>query len=188
MQRTQLRWSINWEKLFANHIFDKALNIEYIENFVNWIIREQTIQLENGQNLGHFMKENKRMTNIHLKIGSTSLALLKCKCRLYAVLSCSVVSNSLWPYGQVPLSMEFSRQEYWSGLPFPAPGDLPNLSLLHCRQILYCLSHQGSPRILEWIAYSFLRGTSRPRNWTKVSCIAGRFFTAVLPRKLKFRL
>ena len=139
---------------------------------------KRTSQLENGQNLGHFMKENKRMTNIHIKIGSTSLALLKCKFRLYAVLSCSVVSNSLWPYGQVPLSMEFSRQEYWSGLPFPAPGYLPNLSLLHCRQILYCLSHQQSPRILEWIAYPFSRGTSRPRNWTKVSCIAGRFFTS----------
>ena len=27
---------------------------------------------------------------------------------------------------QVPLSMGFSRQEYWSGLPFPSPGDLPN--------------------------------------------------------------
>ena len=27
---------------------------------------------------------------------------------------------------QTPLSMGFSRQEYWSGLPFPAPGDLPN--------------------------------------------------------------
>ena len=27
---------------------------------------------------------------------------------------------------QVPPSMEFSRQEYWSGLPFPSPGDLPN--------------------------------------------------------------
>ena len=29
--------------------------------------------------------------------------------------------------GQAPPSMEFSRQEYWSGLPFPFPGDLPNL-------------------------------------------------------------
>ena len=28
--------------------------------------------------------------------------------------------------GQVPLSMEFSRQEYWSGQPFPSPGDLPD--------------------------------------------------------------
>ena len=28
--------------------------------------------------------------------------------------------------GQAPLSMGFSRQEYWSGLPFPSPGDLPD--------------------------------------------------------------
>ena len=30
---------------------------------------------------------------------------------------------------QAPLSMGFSRQEYWSGLPFPSPGDLPNLGV-----------------------------------------------------------
>ena len=39
---------------------------------------------------------------------------------------------------------------YWNGLPFPSAGDLPqesNLGLLHCRQILYQLSHQGSPLI-----------------------------------------
>ena len=39
------------------------------------------------------------------------------------------------------LSMGFSRQEYWSGLPCPPPGDPPNpgtkLRLLHCKQILY---------------------------------------------------
>ena len=33
----------------------------------------------------------------------------------------------LWTVArQAPLSIEFSRQEYWSGLPFPSPGDLPN--------------------------------------------------------------
>ena len=32
-------------------------------------------------------------------------------------------------------------------------------------------------RILEWVAISFSRGSSQPRNWTRVSCIAGRFFT-----------
>ena len=32
-------------------------------------------------------------------------------------------------------------------------------------------------RILEWIAISFSRGSSQPRNWTQVSCIAGRFST-----------
>ena len=31
---------------------------------------------------------------------------------------------------QAPLSMEFSRQEYWSGLPFPPPGDLPNPGII----------------------------------------------------------
>ena len=38
----------------------------------------------------------------------------------------SVVSDSLRPYGLQPLSVEFSRQEYCSGLPFPPLGDLPN--------------------------------------------------------------
>ena len=32
-------------------------------------------------------------------------------------------------------------------------------------------------RILEWVAYLFSNGSSQPRNWTGVSCIAGRFFT-----------
>ena len=48
-----------------------------------------------------------------------------------------------------PLFMEFSRQAYWSGLPFPSPGYLPysgmEPGLLDCRQILYHLSYEGSP-------------------------------------------
>ena len=41
---------------------------------------------------------------------------------------CSVAQShwTLGIAGQTPLSMEFSRQEYWGGLPFPPPGDLPN--------------------------------------------------------------
>ena len=55
---------------------------------------------------------------------------------------------------QAALSMELSRQEYWSVYLFPSPGDLPDpgieprdwiQGLLYCRQILYCLRHQGSP-------------------------------------------
>ena len=46
--------------------------------------------------------------------------------------------------------MEFPREEYWSGLPFNSPGDLSRsrgyyVGVLYCRQILYHLSHQGSP-------------------------------------------
>ena len=38
----------------------------------------------------------------------------------------SAISDSLQPPCQAPLFIEFSRQEYWGGLPFPSPGDLPN--------------------------------------------------------------
>ena len=49
--------------------------------------------------------------------------------------------------------------------------------LPHCRWILYQLSHQGSPRILKWVTSSFSSRSSQPRNRTRISCIAGRFFT-----------
>ena len=47
---------------------------------------------------------------------------------------CPVVSDSVipWTVGlQVPLSIRFSRQEYWNGLPFPSPGDLPHSGIKH---------------------------------------------------------
>ena len=53
-----------------------------------------------------------------------------------------------------------------------------NPGLLPCRQIPYQLSHQGSPRTLEWVAIPFSRGSSRPRDRTWASRIAGRFFTS----------
>ena len=58
---------------------------------------------------------------------------------------------------------------------FPAQGS--NSGLLHCRWILYRLSHKGSPRKLEWVAYPFSSRSSWPRNRTGVYCIAGRFFS-----------
>ena len=58
---------------------------------------------------------------------------------------------------------------------FPTQGSNPGL--LRCRQILYQLSHKGSPRILEWVVYPFSSGSSWPRNWTRVCCIADGFFT-----------
>ena len=53
-----------------------------------------------------------------------------------------------------------------------------NPDLPHYKQILYHLSHQGRPRILEWIAFPFPRGSSHPRDQTQVSRIAGRFITS----------
>ena len=40
--------------------------------------------------------------------------------------SCRTLATSWTVARQAPLSMEFSRQEYWSELPFPSPGDLPD--------------------------------------------------------------
>ena len=42
-------------------------------------------------------------------------------------LSCVQLFGTLWAVAhQAPMSMEFSRQEYWGGLPLPSPGDLPD--------------------------------------------------------------
>ena len=91
--------------------------------------------------------------------------------------------STLWTVAsQAPLSMGFSRQDSGVGCHailqriFPIQGMNPGLP--HCKWILYCLSHQGSPRVLEWVAYSFSRGSSWPRNWNRVSSIAGEFFTS----------
>ena len=60
---------------------------------------------------------------------------------------CLTLCDSMDCSHQAPLSMEFSRQEYWNRLPFPSPGDdsFPtqesNPGLLHCRQILHHLNH-----------------------------------------------
>ena len=65
---------------------------------------------------------------------------------------------------------------------FPTQGLNPGLP--HCRQILYQLSHKGSPIIQEWVAYPFSRRSSQHRDWTQVSYIAGRFFTSWATREV----
>ena len=61
---------------------------------------------------------------------------------------------------------------------FPTQGSNQHLlCLLHCRWILYQLSHQGRPRVLERVAHPFSGGAPRPRNQTGISRIAGGFFT-----------
>ena len=85
---------------------------------------------------------------------------------------------------QVPLSMGFSRQEYWSGLPFPSPG----VSVcVHAKSLLLCptlcnsmdCSPPGSSfheilqaRILEWVAMCSSSGPSRLRIQTHISYVS----------------
>ena len=107
-------------------------------------------------------------------------------CYSSTVLGCSVISNSLWP-------MDYSLPGSFVHRDFPGKntgvgggsllqGISPTLGsnprLPHCRQILYHVSHQRSPRILEWVAYPFSRGSSQPRNQNEVSCIVGGYLTS----------
>ena len=127
--------------------------------------------------------------------------------------------------------MEFSRQEYWSGWPFPLSGDLPDpginprspalhadsspsgpaekhiyisiavsisissvQSLSHVQLFAtpWTVAHQAplfmgilQTKLLEWIAMPSSKGSSKPRDQTQVSCIAGGFFTIWASRKPK---
>ena len=77
---------------------------------------------------------------------------------------------------QAPLSMEFSRQEYWSGLPFLLQGTFltqgSNPGLPHCRQILYHLSHQGSP------TYSLVAQMVKPNIYIYIYKINKTYYVA----------
>ena len=108
-----------------------------------------------------------------------------------AMLSHSVMSNSLQPHGLQSVRLLYPRDypgkntrvgchALLQGI-FSTQG--PNPGLLHCRQILYQLNHQRSPTILEWLAYPFSREPSQPRNWIRVSCITARFFTSWATRE-----
>ena len=79
----------------------------------------------------------------------------------------SVMSESLWPHGYSPWNSLGQNTGVGSlsllqGI-FPTQGSNPGL--LHCRRILYDLSHKRSPRTLKWVAYTF-RGSSQPKNGT----------------------
>ena len=114
---------------------------------------------------------------LFFKIISKGL-LLRC-----AVFSCSSLSNFETPKSLPGFSFLGDSPGKNVGLGchtlqgiFPTQGLNPGLS--HCGKIVYHLSHQGSPRIQEWVTYPVSRGTSPPRNRSRVSCIAGGFFTS----------
>ena len=97
------------------------------------------------------------------------------------------MSDSLWPRG---LYSPWNSPGHNTGVGSHSflqgifPTQELNPGLAHCRWILYQPSHQGSPRTLEWVAYPFSSGFSRPRNWTEVSCSASGFFTCRATREV----
>ena len=87
-----------------------------------------------------------------LVINSSSQVIWTCVFRVL-VLTCVWIFVTPWAVDcQVPLSMGFSRQEYWMSCYSLLQGIFPNqgsnMGLLHWSRILYCLSHQGSPNLI----------------------------------------
>ena len=76
--------------------------------------------------------------------------------------SCPTFCNPTDCSHQVSLSMEFSRQEYWSGFPFPFPGDLPDLGIKPGSPALQAdflpSEPPGEELILAREVFQFLRG------------------------------
>ena len=103
------------------------------------------------------VKENK----VKVKVAQSCLTLCDpMDCIVHGILQARILE---W----VAFSRGSSQPRDWT--------QVSNPGLMHCRWILYQLSHKGSPRIR--VAFPFSRGSSWPRNWTRVSCIAGGFFT-----------
>ena len=92
----------------------------------------------------------------------------------------SVMSDSSWPHDLYSPWNSPGQNTGVCNLALPQgifPTQRLNTNLPHYKWILYQLSHMGSPRILEWVAYPFSSRSSQPRNQTRVSFIAGGFFT-----------
>ena len=107
-----------------------------------------------------------------------------CCCKVTSVMSDSVQPHRREPT-RLPRPWDSPGQNTGVGSLlqgiFPTQGSNPGVP--HCRQILYQLSHRGSPRILDWVAYPFSRESSRRRNQTRVSSIAGNSLPTELSGK-----
>ena len=112
------------------------------------------------------------------------------------LLSCDWLLATPWAaVHQAPPSMGFSRQEYWSGMPLPSPKTRfiffshlvvsDSLRPVDCSPPSFSVHGILQARILERVAISFSRGSSRPRDRTQVSHIAGRRFNLCTTRETR---
>ena len=86
------------------------------------------------------------------------------------------VSSITWCWVVLPCVWWWFRHKVMSNSCYPMGCSLPGSSVHGVLQT----------RILEWVAISFSRGSSQHRDWTQVSCIAGRFFTDLATREAHY--
>ena len=142
------RQPLEWEKIIANDTSDKGL----------------TSKLYNQLNT---RKTNKPIKNWVEDLNHTSL---QRRHESESVSGSDTPDSSVTPWTtahQAPLSMGFTRQEYWSGVPFPSPGDLPSPGI-----------ELASPALHEYSLPAEPHSTSLPwlRRWLsgkECACKAG---------------
>ena len=99
---------IYWKKIYL--LFELILK-QFISDF------SHKCAFQGGKSMQH------RVINV---LKSTYHQLEKWKVKVLVTQSCPTLCDLMDVAHQAPLSMEFSRQEYWSGFPFPSPGDFPD--------------------------------------------------------------
>ena len=90
------------------------------------------------------------------------------------MLSCSIMSDSATPWTiarQAPLSMRFSRQEYWSGLPCPPPGGSPWPRDQACDSCVSCTGRHILYHSAPWEAWSTDKDIDKTKGWSLESCL-----------------
>jgi len=103
-----------------------------------------------------------------------------CVCMLSHILHFAIPQTAAW---QAPLSMEFSRQEYWKVKLLVTQSYLTLCDPMDCSSPGSSVHGILQARKFEWVAIPFSRGSSQTQDWTQVSCIADRFFTAWATRE-----
>ena len=88
---------------------------------------------------------------------------------------------------QVPLSMGFSRQEYWSKLPFPSPGDLPNLGIQPVSPVspalaggFFATEPPGKSHKKEWDIYIYLHTHTHTHTFVSIHLLMDTLHNHVL--------
>ena len=99
-----------------------------------------------------------------------------------------------WTIREVPTSLfsDYKSYHFWSRKCGKARElKVKNLPAMQeeCGSVSgSAMSDSLRPHVLEWVAISFSRGSSQPRDWTQVSCIAGRFYPSWATREAHKRL